>query len=70
MAALVTGDAGAAAPRTRLSRAGVIVIALALFAFALSALLSRTVFERLPHLEDEMAYLWGARAIAGGQHSG
>lgn len=52
--------------RTRLGAAGALVVLLALFAFAMSATLSRTVFERLPHLEDEMAYLWGARAIAGG----
>lgn len=47
-------------------RTALVVAALALFAFGLSAQLSRTVFERLPHLEDEMAYLWGARVIAGG----
>jgi 4-amino-4-deoxy-L-arabinose transferase-like glycosyltransferase len=39
---------------------------LCLAAFALSAILSRTVFERLPHLEDELAYLWQARTYAGG----
>lgn len=43
-----------------------IVLGLALFAFGMSAAVSRVVFERLPHLEDEMAYLFGARAIAGG----
>jgi 4-amino-4-deoxy-L-arabinose transferase-like glycosyltransferase len=36
------------------------------FAFAMSAILSRTVFERLPHLEDELAYLFQARTYAGG----
>jgi 4-amino-4-deoxy-L-arabinose transferase-like glycosyltransferase len=40
---------------------------LCLFAFAMSAILSRTVFERLPHLEDELAYLWQARTYARGQ---
>ncbi|MDZ4765701.1 MAG: glycosyltransferase family 39 protein [Chloroflexota bacterium] len=39
---------------------------LCLFAFAMSAILSRTVFERLPHLEDEVAYLFQARTYAGG----
>lgn len=71
MTALTQVDAGTLVPerdpRARLSRAGMIVIALALFAFGMSALLSQAVFERLPHLEDEMAYLWGARAIAGGR---
>jgi hypothetical protein len=35
--------------------------------FFLSAYTSRTVFERLPHLEDELAYLYQARVFAGGQ---
>lgn len=35
-------------------------------AFFMSALVSRTVFERLPHLEDEVAYLYQARIYAGG----
>lgn len=39
---------------------------LALFAFFMSALISRTVFDRMPHLEDEMAYLFQARTYAGG----
>lgn len=43
-----------------------IVILLALFAFGMSAVLSRTVFERLPHLEDEVAYLFQARVFARG----
>jgi hypothetical protein len=36
------------------------------FSFAMSALISRTVFERLPHLEDEVAYLYQARIFARG----
>jgi hypothetical protein len=43
-----------------------LVLALAFFAFATSALVSRTVFERLPHLEDEVTYLFQARLLAGG----
>ncbi|MBN8637248.1 MAG: glycosyltransferase family 39 protein [Anaerolineae bacterium] len=43
-----------------------IVLALALFAFGMSAYLSQTVFERLPHLEDEVAYLYQARVFARG----
>ncbi len=36
------------------------------FAFFMSGLVSERVFERLPHLEDEMAYLYQARVFAGG----
>lgn len=39
---------------------------LVLTAFALTAFTSRTVFERLPHLEDELAYLYQARMFARG----
>ncbi|NWG17298.1 MAG: glycosyltransferase family 39 protein [Chloroflexi bacterium] len=42
------------------------VLLLALFSFLMSALVSRTVYERLPHLEDEMAYLFQARTLARG----
>lgn len=44
----------------------VIIIGLMLFSFFMSALISRTVFERLPHLEDEVAYLFQARIFARG----
>src|SRR5688572_28153218 len=37
---------------------------LVFFAFSMSAVLSRTVFERLPHLEDEVAYLYQAKIFA------
>ncbi len=43
-----------------------VALLLAFFAFGESALISQTVFERLPHLEDEMAYLFQARTYAGG----
>lgn len=43
-----------------------IVLLLAVASMALSALVSRTVFERLPHLEDEVAYLFQARTYARG----
>lgn len=36
------------------------------FAFFMSAYLSRTVYERLPHLEDEVAYLFQAKVFARG----
>jgi hypothetical protein len=44
----------------------ILAVLLAFFSFAMSAYLSDAVFERLPHLEDEMAYLYEARIIAGG----
>ncbi|MFN8451381.1 MAG: glycosyltransferase family 39 protein [Anaerolineae bacterium] len=43
-----------------------VALALAFFAFLMSAEVSRTVFQRLPHLEDEVAYLYQARMYAGG----
>ncbi|MDQ7035375.1 MAG: glycosyltransferase family 39 protein [Anaerolineae bacterium] len=44
-----------------------LAVILAFFAFFMTALVSRTVFERLPHLEDEIAYLYQANIFAGGQ---
>ncbi|MCC6802515.1 MAG: glycosyltransferase family 39 protein, partial [Anaerolineae bacterium] len=43
-----------------------VALLLAFFAFFMSAWVSRGVFERMPHLEDEMAYLYQARMYAGG----
>jgi hypothetical protein len=43
-----------------------LAVLLICFSFAMSAWISRAVFDRLPHLEDEMAYLYEARIIAGG----
>lgn len=51
----------------RPSTHALIVLALALLAFGLSAMISRVVFERLPHLEDEVAYLFQAKVFARGQ---
>ncbi|GAB4568733.1 MAG: hypothetical protein Kow0077_00090 [Anaerolineae bacterium] len=51
--------------RSRLLIALLIVLA----AFALALVVSRTPFERLPHLEDEVALLWQARLFAGGHLS-
>jgi 4-amino-4-deoxy-L-arabinose transferase-like glycosyltransferase len=42
-------------------------LALALVSFALSAFISRAVFEHLPHLEDEVAYLFQAQVYARGE---
>lgn len=44
----------------------VIALSLVFFSFFMSAFISRTVFDRLPHLEDEMAYVYQARVFAGG----
>lgn len=44
----------------------VAALAMVLLAFSLSAILSRAAFERLPHLEDELAYLFQARIFASG----
>ncbi len=44
----------------------VVVLALVLFTFFMGMLVANRVFERLPHLEDEMAYLFQARTLAGG----
>jgi 4-amino-4-deoxy-L-arabinose transferase-like glycosyltransferase len=44
-----------------------LVLLLMLFSFGMSLYISRSVFERLPHLEDELAYLYQARIFARGQ---
>lgn len=44
----------------------IIVLGLVFFSFFMSALVSRTVFDRLPHLEDEIAYVYQARVFARG----
>lgn len=48
------------------SKHNIAALLLCFAAFFMSALVSRTVFERLPHLEDEVAYLYQARIYAGG----
>ncbi|MGB1285437.1 MAG: glycosyltransferase family 39 protein, partial [Aggregatilineales bacterium] len=42
------------------------IVLLMLFTFGITALVSERVFERLPHLEDEVAYLYQARVFADG----
>jgi hypothetical protein len=44
----------------------VAAVILAFFAFFMAALVSRTVFDRLPHLEDEVTYIYQARIFARG----
>jgi hypothetical protein len=44
-----------------------LILPLALFAFFMTGLVAERVFEGLPHLEDELAYLFQAKVFAGGQ---
>jgi uncharacterized membrane protein len=44
----------------------VAAVLLAFFTFSAAGIISRTIFERLPHLEDEFAYLYQAKVFAGG----
>ena len=44
-----------------------IAILLSLFAVLASVFVAERVYEQMPHLEDEMAYVWQAQAIARGQ---
>ncbi len=50
-----------------LSPGMVAALLVGLFAFGASLVINRTVFERLPHLEDEFAYLYQAKIFARGQ---
>ena len=50
----------------RLSWQQAIALGLVFFAFAASAIISRTVLERLPHLEDELAYTYQAKIFSKG----
>jgi hypothetical protein len=50
-----------------LRRSNVVAGAIALLALTVGLGTSRAVFEGLPHLEDEFAYLWEAHAMAEGQ---
>jgi hypothetical protein len=43
-----------------------LALILVFFSIFMSALVSDRVFERLPHLEDEVAYLFQAKTYAGG----
>jgi hypothetical protein len=43
-----------------------VALVLVLFSFFMSALVSDRVFERVPHLEDEVAYLFEAKLLATG----
>lgn len=53
--------------RFRIDTHGWAALLVALFAFAAAVAINGSVFERLPHLEDEFAYLYQARIFARGQ---
>ena len=62
-----TSAADGPAPRTRLSRAWLAAAAAALFATALSAYLSRTVFDGIPHVSDGVSYAFQGKILASGR---
>lgn len=53
-------------PRALFDRYQLAALALILLTFVMAWVVSDRVFEQLPHLEDEMSYLFQARAIATG----
>jgi hypothetical protein len=50
-----------------MSRADRIALLLSLLAVLVTYLVTDRIFERLPHIEDEIAYAWQAEAVAGGR---
>ena len=50
-----------------MKRAALLALVCIWFAFGASAVVSRAIFDRLPHLEDEFAYLYQARIFARGE---
>src|SRR3972149_4922430 len=51
----------------RALRAEHIALALSLLAVLVTYLITERIFEGIPHMEDEIAYVWQAEAIAGGK---
>jgi len=47
--------------------ADILALFLALLGFLASALVTQRVFEGIPHIEDEIAYVWQAKVLADGQ---
>ena len=47
--------------------ADILAFFLAVVGFLASALVTQRVFEGIPHIEDEVAYVWQAKALADGQ---
>jgi hypothetical protein len=52
-----------------MSRIDQLALALSLLAVLFAALVARHIFENVPHLEDEIAYVWQARLLAEGKLS-
>jgi hypothetical protein len=50
-----------------MSRIDQLALALSLLAILLAALVGHHIFEDIPHLEDEIAYVWQARLLAEGK---
>ncbi len=50
-----------------MSRADRFALLLSLMAVIAAYLVTDRIFERMPHIEDEMAYVWQAQAVAGGR---
>ncbi len=48
----------------RLHWADLVAMLLAVVGFIASALVTQRVFEGIPHIEDEIAYVWQAKALA------
>src|SRR5512139_3853145 len=51
---------------TSMTRSDRIAILLSLLAIVAAYWVHDRIFERMAHIEDEMAYVWQAQAIAGG----
>lgn len=47
-------------------RADIIAVLLAIAGFLASALVTERIFEAIPHIEDEIAYVWQAKVLAEG----
>lgn len=52
--------------RGRMDVTQIVVLFFAFFAFLAADVINKNTFERLPHLEDEFAYLYQAKIFAGG----
>ncbi len=50
----------------KLNSADILALLLCGVAFLATSLIGKNVYEEIPHIEDEIAYVWQAEAIAGG----
>jgi len=67
MMAVTAGETAGHRPPRRPRRAAVAAAALALLTTAVSLWIAVDIFETIPHVEDEFAYLWQANVMAGGR---